>query len=108
MGNRTIDRATARRLYDDFSRRWRSEKRAAGKYGQPGFRKPTFSQWYAIHDRDRSMMEESTPQDVQEYLGLDPWSEALPPAPTATESTGERGVMTIPMVGGDDDGGDSF
>lgn len=104
MGNRTISRSMARKLYTEFSRRWRREKNLAGLHGKPGYRKPTFSQWYAIHQRDTEMMRESTPTDVQEYLGVDPWVEQ--PAPrSAREIHGEvvprdgRGVVTIPIAG---------
>jgi len=107
MGNRTIERAMARTLYSNFSRSWNREKRLMGKYGKPGFRKPTFAQWFAMHQRDQQMMAESTPKDVQEYLGLDPWEK--PPQYQAAVDNGhgdevaERGVMTIPMIGGDDE-----
>lgn len=107
MGNRTIERAIARKLYGDFSRSWNREKRLAGQYGKPGYRKPTFSQWYAMHEANRELMAESTPQDVQEYLGVDPWEQ---PAPQRTLQeihdeaipTEERGVMTIPLMGDDE------
>lgn len=101
MGNRTIERAIARRLYGEFSKAWRSEKRLAGKYGERGYRKPTFSQWYGMHQHDQEMMRQSSPQDVQEYLGLqDPWAEEMPKAPQeSSELKEERGVMTIPIAG---------
>lgn len=95
MGNRTIERKAARRLYDEFSRKWRSERRLAGKVGQPGFRKPTFRQWHEIHLRDHAMMQASTPADVQEYLGQDPWQDMNPP-------TSDRGVLTVPISGDDE------
>lgn len=101
MGNRTIERAVARKLYGDFTRAWRREKRLAGKYGEPGFRRPTFAQWYAMHQRNQEMMAESTPQDVQEYLGLDPWTDQpkeLRPVESEGDDT-DRGVMTIPISG---------
>lgn len=74
---RMIERKNARRLYDRFSRTWRREKRMAGVYGKPG-RKPTFNEWYYMHEGNSSMMAQSTPADVQEYLGLDPWDEPKP------------------------------
>lgn len=99
MSDRTIERAMARKLYADFSRAWRREKRLAGMYGKQGYRKPTFSQWFAMHQRDQEMMAASTPQDVQEYLGLDPWAEQ-PPEPTVHDGEGQdRGVVEIPMMG---------
>lgn len=110
--SRTIARSMARKQYDRFSRDWRREKRMAGAWGRPG-RKPTFSQWYALHQGDPAMMRESSPSDVQEHLGLDPWvDEARVRAENAVRATQkaleevdgpERGVMTIPMVGGDAD-----
>lgn len=95
MGNRTIERSVARKLYGEFSRKWRRERRLAGKAGRPGFRKPTFHQWYEMHLRDRDMMRQSTPVDVQEYLGRDPWAE--PSARVQPEP--HHGVVTIPIAG---------
>ena len=106
MSNRQIERAIARTLYNGFSRAWRREKRLAGKYGEPGFKKPTFNQWNAMHERNSKMMAESTPADVQEFLGLDPWSEPPQRTPeqvhaegTAAEPVEECGVLTIPISG---------
>jgi hypothetical protein len=45
----------------------------AGAWGKPG-RKPTFNDWYHMHRGDGDMMRQSTPTDVKEYLGLDPWT----------------------------------
>ena len=110
MGNRTISRSMARKLYTEFSRKWRREKNLAGLHGKPGYRKPTFNQWYAIHQRDADMMRESSPADVQEYLGVDPWApadvvahEAARKPDQAIDAAGERGVAVIPIVGGDDE-----
>jgi len=94
MGNRTIERSVARHLYTEFSQKWRREKRLAGQYGKPGVRKPTFSQWASMHERDLGMMAESSPVDVQEYLGQDPWAE---PSPSKQEV--DRGVVTVPISG---------
>ncbi len=109
MGQRVIERSIARRLYTEFSKRWRAEKMKAGLRGKPGYRKPTFSEWYAIHNRDREMMKESTPQDVQEYLGVDPWAETGPNLSSGPRSPQEihdeaipreeRGVTTINVAG---------
>lgn len=103
MSNRTIERAVARKLYADFAKAWRREKRLAGRYGQTGYRRPTFSQWYEMHQRDQEMMAASSPQDVLEYLGQDPWAE-LEPERTPQEihdglSESERGIVEIPMMG---------
>lgn len=99
---RTIERRNARRLYDSFSRAWRREKRMAGLYGKPG-RKPPFNQWYHMHERDASLMRQSTPSDVREYLGLDPW--APPPVQAAPSVPDERprGVVTYSMSGDPED-----
>lgn len=96
-------RAEARRLYDDFSKMWRRDARLAGRYGKPGTRKPTFSQWSAWHDAAVERMRKSTPQDVREFIadGQDPWADMGTEAPA--EESGERGVVTIPMVGGSED-----
>lgn len=103
MGSRTIERGMARALYDDFSRRWRREKRLAGKVGFPGYRKPTFGQWHRMHLRNLEMMRESTPVDVQEYLGVDPWADPSVEGTEAPANNGDtepmdRGVVTLPIV----------
>lgn len=101
MGNRAITRSIAHKLYADFSKRWRREKNLAGLHGKPGYRKPTFNQWYAMHQRDQEMMAESSPQDVQEHMGLDPWSEPTPEktAQEVHDEQPERGVVEIPIMG---------
>lgn len=104
--SRNIDRSVARRHYERFSRDWRREKRMAGAWGKPG-KKPVFSEWYHMHQRDSGMMSKSTPADVQEHLGLDPWVEPSRPEREALrviqkalgELEGERGVVTIPIIG---------
>lgn len=100
MGSRTIERGMARALYDDFSRRWRREKRLAGKDGFPGYGKPTFGQWHRMHLRNLEMMRESTPVDVQEYLGMDPWAETPegPPNNGDTEPMGNV-IPEVPITG---------
>jgi hypothetical protein len=102
MGNRIINRTMAHKLYEDFSKQWRRQKRLAGQYGKPSMPRPTFNQWYAMHERDVSMMSESSPNDVREYLGADPWAEPVA-TPTVSEPKEERGVMTIPISGDDDE-----
>jgi len=110
--SRTIARAVARRQYDRFSRDWRREKRMAGHWGRPG-RKPTFSEWYHLHQGDSGMMDQSTPADIREYLGMDPWQpdpraermrEQVEAARRAIDEAtgGERGVTTIPIIGEDE------
>lgn len=76
MGQRNIERAVARKLYDCFSLKWRREARVMGSYGKRGMRKPTFHQWYEAHMRDETMMKESTPADVREHFGIDPWGDS--------------------------------
>lgn len=98
--SRTIERHVARKLYDNFSRTWRREKRMADAYGKPG-RKPTFNEWYHMHSRDNALMAESTPSDVQEYLGLDPW-EVRSVGRVTEEAAEQRGVLTIPIAGNED------
>lgn len=98
MGSRTIERGMARALYDDFSRQWRKEKRLAGKEGMPGYRKPSFGQWHRMHLRDHEMMRDSTPVDVQEYLGIDPWAEMSGgPSNNGDTEPDARGVPTVPI-----------
>lgn len=102
--SRTLDRSIARGLYEKFAKRWNQEKRLAGVYGKPGYRKPRFNEWYAMHQRNLEMMKESAPADVVEHLGDDPWgaeSDAFRPQPDKTE--GERGVTTIDIVGSEDE-----
>jgi hypothetical protein len=107
--SRTIERAVARREYEKFSKKWREEKRFAGVYGQVGYRKPSFNEWYHMHQRNLEMMKESTPADVQEHLGLDPWIEVQDPPRTAKEIHDEaipeenRGVITIDIATGEEE-----
>lgn len=100
--SRTLERSIARKQYEKFAKRWREEKRLAGVYDKPGYRRPSFNEWYAIHQRDLEMMKQSTPSDVQEYLnmGQDPWAE---PAEAKSEPTEERGVVTIDIAGSGDE-----
>lgn len=98
MGNRTIERSTAKALYHEFSLKWKRELRLSGKYGKPGFRKPTFSQWHKMHMKDHEMMKESTPSDVQEFLGLDPWDPASEGTEHPIEQESENDIVTVPIV----------
>lgn len=103
--SRTINRSVARKIYAEFSRNWRADLRRSGLYGKARSpKRPSFNQWYHMHLKDTSMMRESTPQDVAEFLqpGIDPWTEQKSPARVAEEQS-ERGVMTIQMVGSSDD-----
>lgn len=102
MLQRKIKRTEARRLYDKFSKQWRDDARAWGRYGKPGSRKPPFHAWWKMHQKQLEQLRESTPADVREYLasGIDPWD----PKNEGTEPPlEERGVVEIPMVGTDDD-----
>lgn len=102
MMSRTLNRSIARAHYNQFAKQWRRDLRTAGLYGQPRSpKRPTFNQWFAMHMNDTAMTKESTPGDVVEYLGLDPWD----PANEGTErpafetDDSDRGVVTIPMFG---------
>lgn len=108
--SRTLERSIARREYDKFARKWRQEKRDAGIYGQAGFRRrPSFSEWIAIHERNIEMMRESAPADVVQHLGDDPWAEQAPDAFTPTGEIApsndeeKRGVVTIDIGTGEEE-----
>ncbi len=96
MGNRIFARSVAKALYTEFSRRWRRERRFNGKAGKPGFRKPSFRQWSKMHSSDIGMMAESTPSDVQEHMGLDPWVVA---APTSDLPSSMEGFVVLDESG---------
>jgi hypothetical protein len=102
--SRNLERSIARNLYAKFAKRWRQEQRLSGVYGQPGYKRPKFNEWYAIHQKNLDMMNESTPADVREYVGADPWGEPMPAReePKASDE-GERGVTTINIAGSEDD-----
>lgn len=107
MGNRTMNRYAARKLYDKFSKLWREEKRLNGTYGDPGHKKPSFSHWYAMHERNLKSMEKSSPADVQEYLEqFDPWVDQQPETDAkayeiSPSDEQQRGVMEMSMTGSD-------
>lgn len=113
--SRTIERSIARREYEKFARRWREEKRFAGVYGKTGYRKPSFNEWYHMHQSDLEQMRQSSPADVQEHLGLDPWIEVQPERPLQQvhtdlsslqqvhDETEERGVITIDIASGEEE-----
>jgi hypothetical protein len=104
--SRTLERSIARREYEKFMKKWRKEKRAAGVYGQTGYRRPSFNEWYTMHQRNLEMMRQSTPKDVVEYLGADPWMEQEPrleSGPAAEAPAEERGVMTIDIKSGEEE-----
>ena len=100
--SRNLERSMARSEYAKFAKRWRHEQRLAGVYGKTGFKRPKFNEWYAIHQRDMEMMKHSTPDDVREYLGADPWSPQAEAnlAPVGGEPEGERGVVTLDIATG--------
>ncbi len=106
--SRTLDRSIARNLYSKFAKRWNQEKKLAGVYGKPGYKKPKFNEWYAMHQKNLEMMKESAPSDVVEYLGDDPWGGAK--EYTAQQINDgqdqpkeERGVVTIDIASGKED-----
>lgn len=97
--SRNLERSTARANYAKFAKKWRQEKRLAGVYGQPGYRRPSFSEWYSLQDKKR----EKPPEHAYLEIGADdPWLEnpALKPQPDKTE---ERGVTTINIAGSEDE-----
>lgn len=102
--SRTLERSIARREYDKFAKKWRTEKRLAGVYGQGGYRRPSFSEWYHMHQKDIQQMRESTPADVQEHMGLDPWAPIeMKTAPEKPHEESDRGVVTIDMATGEEE-----
>lgn len=94
MSKRTIERSIARAMYTEFTRKWTRQKRFAGKYGEKGTRKPTFSQWYRLHEGNQEMMKQSDPSDVREHLMLDPWVDTF----SSTGQESENGVLELPIV----------
>jgi hypothetical protein len=104
--SRTLDRSIARKHYAKFARMWREDLRRAGLYGKPNSpKRPRFNQWYAMHAHDTKMAAQPTPQDVAQHLAPDhdPWTEVDAREPSNKEPKPERGVVTIDMVGRDDD-----
>lgn len=97
--SRTIERSIARHEYNKFVKRWKQEKRLAGLYGKPGYRRPDFAEWYGMHQKNLEMMKQSAPADVVEYMGDDPWSEGTE-RPPVEEPKSDRGVVTIDMQTG--------
>lgn len=98
--SRTLKRSIARHHYAKFTKLWRDDLRLSGQYGRPNApKRPTFNQWYTMHQRDLEMTKESSPQDVQEYLemGKDPWAQEKNTG-DPNGSDGERGVTHIQMV----------
>lgn len=105
--SRTLNRSIARKQYAKFAKAWRDDLRRAGLYGRARSpKRPTFNQWYGMHQHNIEAMRESTPTDVAEYLrpDVDPWTEAplnLSSGPDGAPE-GERGVVTMDIVGNDD------
>ena len=106
--SRNLERSVARNLYAKFAKQWRHEQRLAGVYGKPNhFKRPKFNEWYAMHQKDLGMMQESAPNDVLEYVGEDPWG-ATSYAASAPETPGnetpnpleQRGVVTLDIASG--------
>ena len=106
--SRKIKRTEARAMYDRFSKIWRRDVRLAGLYGKPNApKRPSFQQWYAMHQADVSQMEQSTPADVAEHLA-DPWAEQLMEHGMGHDVVNDteivqRGVETINIAGDDDE-----
>lgn len=103
MGTRSMTRHALRREYEQFSRYWRDQTRLSGKYGtKDARRKPTFNQWMAWK-ADFERQKAPPPAQYNEVRlhepGTDPWAEE----PAAEAPSENRGVVTIPIVGGDDE-----
>lgn len=98
--SRKQQRTRARREYERFTRIWREDRRLSGMYGKKGPARPSFSQWYAVYERDQRRRPEPAPVQ-QEYLQKeDPWVEQLDPRVTEPAPVEhERGVTTIQIVG---------
>ncbi len=97
--SRNLERATARALYAKFAQKWRQEKRDAGVYGQAGYRRPSFNEWYSMQKNNKK----ESQAYVQEQLSLeDPWAQELKGSPQP-DKTEERGVMTFNVAGSEDD-----
>lgn len=105
--SRTLERSVARREYDKFLKRWRQEKRLTGVYGKPGYRHPSFSEWYTIHQRNLEMMRQSSPSDLVEYMGDDPWAQPEEVQARSGNDTPreERGAATIDIASGEEESG---
>ena len=98
--SRSIERLVARKLYSNFTKQWRNEMRSKGLYGQKtNFKRPTFNQWFVMHEKDLDMMKQSSPSDVQEYQQMsfeDPWADK---GESESVSTEERGSVTMNISG---------
>lgn len=98
MGKRAIERKMARALYDKFSEKWRNEQRLVRiTGGKKAHRKPVFRAWYAMHMRDLAMMRQSTPTDVREYMGIDPWEPEPHVSATSREDSADRSDRIDPL-----------
>jgi hypothetical protein len=93
----------ARNLYAKFAKKWRQEKRIADVYGDPGYRRPNFNEWYSMHKEQLAKKKEAPPAYVQEQLEADPWLEENPAIKSQSDKTEERGVATINIAGSEDD-----
>ena len=102
--SRHLERSMARNLYAKFAKKWRQQKRLTGVYGQPGYKRPSFSEWYSMHQQNlRNSKKEAPPAQVQEQLEADPWAEQPEAQPISVETPTERGVMTINIAGSEDE-----
>lgn len=107
--SRTLERSIARRQYEKFLKQWRQEKRLAGVYGKSGYKHPSFNEWSSMYQSNLDMMRKSTPADVVEHIGADPWAEAPREYTPQEIYDGEdrkevqRGVITMNIAGSEDD-----
>lgn len=109
--SRNLERSMARALYAKFAKRWRQEQRLAGVYGQPGYKRPKFNEWYQLHQQH--VLEQAqvhAPAADLQYdeveAASDPWAD-LPidiSSIQMDENKEERGVVTMDIGTGEEEG----
>lgn len=102
--SRNLERSTARALYAKFAKQWRQQKRAVGVYGEPGYARPKFSQWFQMHQQNLAENGKRLGQVQQELHAegtelADPWFEDPPMGDSEVKE--ERGVVTMNISGDD-------
>jgi len=107
---RELNRSVAKKLYEKFSRKWREDLRDRGVYGKPNqMKRPTFNQWYKIHEKDINMMSQSNPKDYRDYvqhLYAEQIRENFPQIEmnnSDSSNESERGVVTMNIAGDEED-----
>jgi hypothetical protein len=100
--SRNFERSIARAQYAEFAKKWRRDKRTAGVYGEPGYKRLSFSEWNAMNKNKTEEKQTYTP--VQEQLSLDdPWLEENPWVEPKVIKDDNRGVVTINIAGSEDE-----